>query len=496
MASASSTASSRLYNVTLQVLKFILITLALYQLKLHEQLGFDLPATFVVINATPETQIVKDGKLNVGFYALNFLQDFKNLQLQIYCTPIRQNHNHNAPSAKPANGADQNIMLLVDQPISIPKVEKGKKPFYPKQIDIPIGRLKYGNYSFYYTVEYFGENDRSLRKFTVPESKEKKLTFRYQPGDQPKMDIEQYLQVAKGQSVQLPLQIADTEYRFCRPENNGCTPFSGVELKWFRGVPHLHAKAELREGEYRISLKSELTIREVVTNAGTGQITGFRTQYGGGAPQRARPGPDVLIEENRTTIYDCAANLVIAKDRVSVGDRIAFVKNKNPQSGAWFVGTIFRHDSAGNQPLDAVILILKVVENLPPRSSDSTDPIGRVSLFQKWLFYDINGGLRYFDLGKNIVDPDGRNDDDTAIHSLLDNSPDIRVRRMSYMDGSSDQYFEMRKVDNSFRFYLKKDPFQGPRPPDFVERDIKAWDGVNDTTLRLRIFPEVTGAHH
>ena len=128
-------------NVLFQLLKFLLVILAIYTLKLRDQLEITLPATVAVINATPDSQVVSSPDFLVSFYALQFFGQYDTVT-----ATIRLYNSSGKPLGDPKPG------------LPSPRVDSQGHEHYLHSITFTLPEP--GDYEFDYTVQFDPGNQK------------------------------------------------------------------------------------------------------------------------------------------------------------------------------------------------------------------------------------------------------------------------------------------------------------------------------------------------
>jgi hypothetical protein len=424
MAANGTSKGGGLFNVALQVLKFVLLALAVYSMSLSQQLGIKLPATLALVDATPAMQSSQDGKFKVAFYALHFLDDYKQLGLKVFIV----------------KGQEQ-PQLLTDR-----KLERKAVPFYSEEVTLPDD-LPADIYQFAYEVSFDMKTERTK---TTGKS--------YRIEHDPHVDIacpDISIYVLKGQRAPLPFSWEGMDLIPAR-SSSGITVESVGGKKWLR-ARNLNSRTE----PYIVEFESLM-----VVDAKKDLCLTTRN----GATQQ--PGPTVCIDKD-TSYFGSITNW----SDIVPGDHIAYmgITNSDRSIHATQVSAL-RGDAA---PSSSLSVRLVVVENRPPRSAYAMDTPDEVSLFTSWIFTDNARSMRYLNLNRYIIDPDGRNEKD---------QPDIRVRQLSME--RDDPRFELQQPTNDlpeFRLYFRQDPDQVFRDVSSIQIPLIAQDETNKVSLTLRI---------
>jgi hypothetical protein len=369
MSLAQSRQRSNLYNVTIVLLKFLLVPLAFYQLVLFVQLELKFGRPFDLVDATPDSQLSRDGSFYLAFYGVHILAPYQTVSVDVDVW-----------------GADQSAKLHAEG------VKQKDVPFYPFDGDplpgfaLPRGWPP-GIYRFRYRVTFH----HWWTQETV--SKGKTYSFRYDPGGVDVLVEGVPVFVRRGQMARLSSDWANMGLTVV-----GTNPGVRIEKHgqdtWIRAMP------SLAKGEHTIQLQSLLYIDQVDL-----QQRRVATKRVGAN----EPGPmlqlaaDTVILQRRTS----PVGLAEAKP----GYRIAF----RGQPGG--VRALLVTPASLVAAAD-VTLRFVVMDNEPPRSAYDGDDPGEVSVLTSYLFEG-----EYFNLSRYIVDPDGQNADN--------GNADIRVTRIT-----------------------------------------------------------------
>jgi hypothetical protein len=437
MAIAHLPMRGKLYNVVAQLLKFLLMPLAVYEMALSTQLQIKLPATLALVDATPEVQHSREPSFNVAFYGLHFFASYEELEVRV--------------SLVHPDGEEQ----LPPQ-----RFKKKRIPFYSTQFGLP-GSPVPGKFSFRYAVAFDGRGDRI-------EKTNKTYVVNYTPPSPcENVILRGPLSVRRGQRVALP-----TEW-----EGMDLVPFTygqQVAIETHDSRKWLKAQPSLGEGTPTIEFQSLM----LVTNLD--QRGKFITTRNG---QTQNAGPVTYWKENPLvcSIGDKGRGTSVEVSQILPNSRIAFEYrlDKEQDGTTRRVATRIIVAPAGQQTAD-VKLGLVVSHNEPPRSAYDQDVTGEVTLYTSWLF-----GGDYFNLNRYIIDPDGQNartfDQDVRVSNFrLRTTEDSRFELIPPQDQVRDFRLRLRQTVNQI--------FQGIPAEESISLDIVAGDEVNDKTLTLKIF--------
>jgi hypothetical protein len=404
MATAKLNSHSNPYNVVIQVVKFLLVALALYQLGLATQLEVQLPATLVLVNATPALQSSADRSFNVSFYGLHFFANYQNLDVRVILVSAR---------------GEQQLGPL--------RIQRSRVPFYSAHFNLPPSFAP-GVYEYRYDVAFDGRNDRTRKTG-------KTYFVRYDVYAPCQPITGGPLTVRQGQRVALPGEWEGMEL----------LPLTGeqqVAMETHGGSKWMKAQPSLAQGSHTIRFHSMMQVSRV--DQGRAFIETKIRQTG-------QPGPRIYWD--RSTLFcsmtgpNCAGaavdiNQVEPNDRIAFGSRV---------EGARHIATRIMV-SPPDQSCADVELTLVVEPNEPPRSAYDADSPGEVSLYTSWSFYESprSGsaiGRDFFNLNRYIIDPDGRKADT--------NEPDVRITNLILDPNFRDPRFSLEKTSaGEFRLYV------------------------------------------
>jgi hypothetical protein len=442
MATTLLNSHSNPYNVVIQVVKFLLVAFALYQFSLATQLAVKLPATLVLVDATPELQLSGDRSFFVTFYGLHFFANYHDIEVRV--------------SLVSAQG---------EQQLRPQRIQKIQIPFYSMHFDLPSS-FSPGLYQFRYEIAFDGRSDR-VRKT----GKTYVVSYYVISPCQPITGGP--LTVRQGQRVALPAEWDGMEL----------LPLTGqqqVAIETHNDSKWMRAQPSSRQGLYTIKFRSMMLVSGVdqnhmfieTTNAQTGQA-----------------GPRVYWD--RGTLFcsmamagrDCIG-APIDINQVEPNDRIAFTCRVE---GTRHIATRIVV-APQNQNCADIELTLVVQPNEPPRSAYDADPPEEVSLYTSWSFYESprDGsaiGRDFFNLNRYIIDPDGRKADT--------NEPDVRITNLSLDPNFRDPRFSLERTSaGEFRLYVNPSAQQvfGPiKITEAVRVALIAQDEINRKSLTLRI---------
>jgi len=432
MAMAHLPMRGKLYNVVAQLLKFLLMPLAVYEITLSSQLQISLPATLALVDATPGAQDSQDRTFNVAFYGLHFFSTYHELVVRV--------------SVLNPDGEKQ---------LAIQTFRRKEPPFYSTQFSLPDTYIR-GKYKFRYEVAFDGKNDHLMKM-------SKDYVINYSPTFPCKEVITGGpLSVRRGQRVALP---AEWEGMDLLPLTDG----QKVAIETHNNKKWIKAQPTLGEGNPTIGFQSLMLVTKL--DQGSQSIT---TRNG----QTQNAGPTIYWRESPLvcSIGENGIGTPIEVKDIPANYRIAYiyrVEAARPLATQIIV-------APANQRTDDIKLSLVVSNNEPPRSAYDGDPLGEVTLYTSWLF-----GGNYFNLNRYIIDPDGQNAR-TYDH-------DVRVSSLR-MATTQDPRFELAPPEGDARDFrlLIKQPvnqiFQGMPADEPVSLDLVAGDEVNVRTLTLKIF--------
>jgi len=433
MASNGTPRGSGLFNVSLQVLKFVLTALAVYSMSLSQQLGIELPATLALVDATPAIQNSRDGSFKVAFYALHFLQDYEQLELKVY---FKNEDNTDGPV------------------LSSITLHRKEIPFYSEEIKLPDLSLR-GRYRFGYDIAFDSKADKEGRKSTG-----KSYQIVYDPFIEPDVTVDVPISVRRGQRALLPANLSWLDLRPA-DQNIGVSVDSGGNKRWLRANG-------IGSGSYRIALAftSHMTVN---AKSQRGQEHCFNT----GDSMAGQMGPLVCVDNG--TFYKGQIN---NWDAIQPGDRIAFIGSARMDGSLRASHVVATRDQQA--PEGNILLGLIVLTNEPPRSAYALDVRGEVTMYTSWRFSDSDTGLYYLNLNRYIIDPDGRNQSDEA---------DIRVKQLHM--AAEDRSFELQAPSNDrpeFRLVFRQSVEQIFRAGRTIEVPVVAQDEANPRVpLTLKI---------
>lgn len=426
------------YNVVIQVVKFLLVALALYEFGLATQLAVKLPATLVLVNATPELQLSGDRSFYVTFYGLHFFTNYRDLEVRVSVAGPR---------------GEQQLHPL--------RLQKKKVPFYSVHFDLPSS-FSPGTYGFRYEIAFDGRNDRTRSTGGT-------YFVTYAVVSPCQAITGGPLTVRQGQRIALPAEWEGAELLLLTGQQQ-------VAMETRNGSHWM--RIQLRPGLYTVKFQSMMLVSRVdqehqfieTRNAQTGQA-GPRVYWDGSTLFCSMAGPSCT-----------GASIDI--NQVEPNERIAFACRAE---GAKHLAT--RIVVAPKDQVCADIELSLVVEpNESPRSAYDADPPGEVSLYSSWSFYESPRegsavGRDFFNLNRYIIDPDGRKTDT--------NEPDVRITNLSQDPRSRDPRFSLERTSaGEFRLYVNpsaQQVFGSMKITEAVKVALIAQDEANIRNLTLVI---------
>jgi hypothetical protein len=426
------------YNVVIQVVKLLLVALAVYLLSLSTQLQTKFATNIVLVNATPKDQISIDRSFTVALYALRFFSDYNTLQVRA--------------SLVDAKG---------ETPLDPQIFKKENVPFYSARFWLPR-TYEPGTYKFRYDVIFDGHS--SPRRPNITEDRQVTLKLPVDSVIRPAFIAP--LVVHQGQKVYLP---AEWDAMDVRPFSyrGQLSVGSDNNRRWIRALPNLGI------GPHPVEFQSLMRIKDLDLR---GRFVSTENS------QTHKAGPAIYWNENTTRFYRIGKDGVatgITPGQIEVENRISAICRKE---GAKYIASEIYVASAGFQAPDFTQNLI-VEPNEKPRSAYDRDDPGEVSLFSDWLFLDTVRDRYYFNLNRYLIDPDGRN--------LDTNNLEVRVTRMKMQ--SNDNRFTLASPSRDtrdFRLYLTPSGYQdlmNLRVGSSILIALVVEDEVNSQKLTLRI---------
>ena len=183
-----------LSNVLFQVLKFLLVTVAIYQIGLRQQLGLNLDKDFAVVNATPALT-TENEQFTLSFYVLHFFKDYKEFELHAEAfSPIQ--------GTKQLRVREDKTQELVDVPsltFKHPPESSNDPHYFVQDFTLPEGPSSNWRISYYVTFDGRQDTKTDVNTFDVT---------RVPPSGIGELQVPTPLTVVQGQRVPMPDTLA------------------------------------------------------------------------------------------------------------------------------------------------------------------------------------------------------------------------------------------------------------------------------------------------
>ncbi len=409
-----------LSNVLFQVLKFLLVTVAIYQIGLREQLGLNLDDDFSLVNATPVVQLTETGRFTVSFYVLHFFRDYKFFTVEASAQPDGKSA---AQPLTPFGG----VPARFEQP--------GPGTGTPH----------------YFSLEYVlppGMTNRCLVRYAVtfdgnPKTKHEvaRIQVKHIPPVDPKgLVVPTPLSVVRGQRCEMPENLLGMNL-WPASESAEVKVVSEAERVWIES--RNQSNKVLPVGTSNVAFRTRATVAGVDTNKKTITVETVGR-------------PAATVDMAHTALYRFPPSGA-APRRISLDD---LSNLKNP--GIVFTGAVKNGLIAPLQevrvgdpqdPRMHVTLTLVVGPNRPPEPV-YTEPGSRTFNARCADFFGnptLNLANRYLNLNRIIVDPDGKSPSTGAAN--------IRVAFAITADAGRDDrglpFKVIRAWDDSGDYYLE-----------------------------------------